>query len=165
MQYSYTHITYCWYSGYCLYSSKRWTHSAWLKGGRSLIKCQSTIDSPDSVRRVTPPKATAPKVMPAHANIHLATAFRALSLNPSVRGSTISVDLVDRPVFRNAFHGLLPFKKADWREMTDDNRESIDIVEKMHWKRSELMKNLKLMLISNMNILVWSLNTELVQNY
>ena len=56
-----------WYSGNCLYSLKTSCQSTSFNGGIApLINCQSVIDKPDSVRRVTPPIMTiiAVKIQP-----------------------------------------------------------------------------------------------------
>lgn len=53
--------TYIRNSGNCLYLLNSFCHSSSVVGGLiPLMRCQSTIDKPDSVSRVTPPRTTAP---------------------------------------------------------------------------------------------------------
>ena len=48
------------YSGDSLYLSNSASHASKVMGGGLPNSFQSTIDKPDSVKRVTPPKTTAP---------------------------------------------------------------------------------------------------------
>lgn len=63
------------YSGNCLYFSNSKIHCSSVNGGVSLKGCQSTIERPDSVNRVTPPRTTAPNVIPDRPISHLPIEF------------------------------------------------------------------------------------------
>lgn len=61
-------------SGNCWYFWNSASHSSWLVGGFiSFIKCQSTIERPDSVNLVTPPRITAPATVPLQTSSHRPT--------------------------------------------------------------------------------------------
>ena len=62
------------YCGICLYFSKASSQSAVFKGGIApMIGFHSVMDSPDPVRRVTPPITTITNTRAAVANSHAAT--------------------------------------------------------------------------------------------
>jgi hypothetical protein len=62
-------------SGVCWYLAKSSSQSAWDSGGRAPISgFHSTMDSPEWVRRVTPPTTMVTKTMAQQANSHQATA-------------------------------------------------------------------------------------------
>src|SRR5210317_1454012 len=64
-----------WNSGLCWYISKTRCHSASPIGGRTPINGrQSTIDRPDPVRRVKPPRTTMTNTSPQQIRSHMATA-------------------------------------------------------------------------------------------
>jgi len=67
-------------SGDSLYFSNSASHSDWEEGGRDpVMGRQSTMERPDSVRRVTPPTKTMENTSPADSPSHPPTTF---SLHP-----------------------------------------------------------------------------------
>mmetsp|Transcript_7263 Transcript_7263/g.30897 ORF Transcript_7263/g.30897 Transcript_7263/m.30897 type:complete len:220 (-) Transcript_7263:120-779(-) len=61
-------------SGNCLYLANSSSHASLPMGGREPESFQSTIERPDSVRRVTPPIVMMPNTMPVQPVIHNFTA-------------------------------------------------------------------------------------------
>lgn len=59
--------TYSLNSGNAWYLANSSSHSCWDRGGFiPLMRCQSVMERPDFVSRVTPPKTTAPATAPEH---------------------------------------------------------------------------------------------------
>ena len=72
------------YCGYCWYFSKAASQSAWFSGGSvPMIGAHSTIDSPEPVRRVTPPTTTMQNTIPISSHNHAKIARREPRMSES----------------------------------------------------------------------------------
>mmetsp|Transcript_4162 Transcript_4162/g.8000 ORF Transcript_4162/g.8000 Transcript_4162/m.8000 type:complete len:220 (+) Transcript_4162:1094-1753(+) len=68
-----------WYSGKRWYLANSSIHPSSVSGGRIPVGFHSTMDRPEPVSLVIPPRATIPNTIPAHPNNHQAIARLALA--------------------------------------------------------------------------------------
>ena len=85
-----------WYSGVCRYFSNTVCQSASESGGIvPMSGCHSTIESPEWVRRVTPPTTTIAATASAQRSSHAATARPAVAgAVPGASAASMTNDLV-----------------------------------------------------------------------